>query len=184
MPAAKTESAEAVRRAFIASVISHVPMFWRACTVRARKASALRRIGVVTVAVPLADSAVPSVDEGLRTGCGKISRPRSIASRWVPWIEESRYPPSGFTAHPPSRGPHAGYDLWSFHFSMLPAGHAYVAGWPRLCCRLATPISRSAKERSTGANGMQHRRVTDFRRPAERCRRAKDRRWQRQGFRA
>src|ERR1700724_2819845 len=66
MPAAKTERGEAVRRAFIASVISHVPMFARACTVRARKASALRRIGVVTVAVPLADSAAPSVDEELR----------------------------------------------------------------------------------------------------------------------
>src|ERR1700730_3352529 len=41
-------------------------MFARACTVRARQASALQRIGVVTVAVPLADSAVRSVDEELR----------------------------------------------------------------------------------------------------------------------
>ena len=33
---------------------------------RTRPASALPRIAVVTVAVPLADSAVPSVDEELR----------------------------------------------------------------------------------------------------------------------
>jgi SPW repeat len=61
MPAAKTESAEAMRRAFIASVISHSPMFAGACTVRARKASALRRIGVVTVAV-LQRSGIHSLD--------------------------------------------------------------------------------------------------------------------------
>ena len=96
-------------------------MFAGACTVRARKASALRRIGVVTVAVPLADSAVPSVDKELRMLVAGTSRPWSIASRWVPWIEEARCPPSGFTAHPPSRVVTA----LGLHFPKLPAGYAY-----------------------------------------------------------
>jgi len=168
MPATKPESAEAVRRAFVASVISHSPMFARACTVRARKASALRRIGVVTVAVPLADSAVPSVDEELRMGCGK---PRGRGQSPRAGLRGSRRPAVRPRVSRPTRhrgGPHAGYGLWSFHFPMLPG----------------TLVSRSAEQRNTGANGIQHRRVTDFRRPAERCRRAKDRRWQRQGFRA
>jgi hypothetical protein len=40
--------------------------FGRACIVGARPASAFRQIGVVTVAVPFADSAVPPADEELR----------------------------------------------------------------------------------------------------------------------
>src|ERR1700730_4965132 len=143
MPAAKTESAEAVRRAFIASVISHVPMFWRACTVRARKASALRRIGVVAVAVPLADSAVPSVDEALRTGCGKTSRPRSFAWRWVRWIEEARCSPSGFTAHPPSR--RANCWLRPLVISLL-----HVAGRPRVSADRLNSVARARTECNTG----------------------------------
>ena len=130
MPAAKSESAEAFRRAFIASVISHVPMFGRACTVRARKASALRRIGVVTVAVPLADSAVPSVDEELRTlvagnlaaavnrlALGSVDRGGLLSAL-------------GFHGPPATAGDH-----------MLVSAFGHLTS---LCCRLATLISRSA----------------------------------------
>jgi hypothetical protein len=110
-------------------------MLGRACTVRARKASALRRIGVVTVAVPLADSAVPSVDEEFRTlvagnlaaavnrlALGSVDRGGTLSAL-------------GFQGPPAIAGDHM--RLRRLVISLL-----HVAG---PCCRLATLLSRSAQ---------------------------------------
>ena len=108
-------------------------MLGRACTVRARKASALRRIGIVTVAVPLEDSAVPSVDEEFRTlvagnlaaavnrlALGSVDRGGSLSA-------------IGFHGLPAIAGDHMLVTALG-HFTspccrlatlMLPAGHAY-----------------------------------------------------------
>src|ERR1700730_369913 len=133
MPAAKTESAEAVRRAFIASVISQSPMFGRACTVRARKAkaSALRRIGVVTVAVPLADSAVPSVDEELRM---LVAGNLAAAVNRLALGSVDR---GGLLSALGFHGPPA---IAGDHMLVTAFGH-----FTSPCCRPATSISRSAQ---------------------------------------
>jgi hypothetical protein len=177
MPAAKTESAEAVRRAFVASVISYSPMFARACTVRGTPGFSPSTDWGRDRGCPARGFGCPVLDEELR-----MLVAGSLAAR-------GQSPRAGFRGsrrlavrHRVSRptrhrgGPHAGFGLWSFHFPMLPTGHAYVAGWPRLSADQRNSVTRTRTECNT--------RVTDFRRPAERCRRAKDRRWQCQGFRA
>ena len=126
MPAAKTESAEAVRRAFVASVISHVGVP-APCGHAWFSPSA---IGVVTVAVPLADSAVPSVDEELRMlvagnlaaavnrlALGSVDRGGSLSAL-------------GFHGPPAIAGD---------HMLVTASGH-----FTSPCCRLATLIRRSA----------------------------------------
>src|ERR1700719_4628077 len=65
MPAAKTESAEAVRRAFVASVISHSPMFAWACTVGTQGFS-------------------PSTDWGRDRGCPARGFGRPVRGRRAP----------------------------------------------------------------------------------------------------
>ena len=98
-------------------------MFAGACTVRARKASVLRRIGVVTVAVPLADSAAPSVDKELRMLVAGTSRPWSIALGSV----DRGGPLSalGFHGPPAIAGDHMLVTALGLHFPKLPAGYAY-----------------------------------------------------------
>src|ERR1700682_1509034 len=91
----------------------------------------------------------------------KTSLPRAIASRWVPWIEEARCPPSGFTAHPHRGGPHAGYGPWAFHFPMLPTGHAYVGGRPRLSADRLNRVARARTECNTGGSPISGGRRND-----------------------
>jgi hypothetical protein len=108
-------------------------MFARACTERTRKASALRRIEVVTVAVPLADSTVPSVDEELRTlVAGNLA---AAVNRLALGSVDRGGPLSalGFHGPPAIAGDHMLATAFG-HFTspccrlatlMLPAGHAY-----------------------------------------------------------
>jgi hypothetical protein len=125
MPATKTESAEAVRGAFVAVRHFSCSYVW-AC---------LHRVGtpgfgpstnwVVTVAVPLADSAVPSVDEELRmlvaeTLAVAVNR---LALGSVDLGLAVRPRVSRPTRH---RGDHMLATAFGhFTFSMLPTGHAY-----------------------------------------------------------
>ena len=68
-------------------------------------------------------------------------------------------------------GPHAGFDLYHFISRCCPL--------PRYS---ADPLNHITRVRTDCNTEIQHQRVTDFRKAAERCRRA--RRWQCQGFRA
>src|SRR3984893_18243498 len=85
-------------------------------------------------------------------GCGK---PRGRGQSPRAGFRGSRRPAVRPRVSRPTRhrgGPHAGYGAWSFHFSMLPVGHAYVAGWPRLSADRLNSVTRARTECNTGGS--------------------------------